>query len=575
MTIPANRLVQINPSVLAGGGSALQLIGLFLTENTRVPTGQVLALPDALSVSNYFGASSEEYDQALDYFAGYAGATAAPGSVLFFQYAPSATSAYLRGGSTGAMTLAQLQAISGTMSVVVDGVTKNSGSVNFNSPPVTSFSNAAEVLGAALGIEGVTTASVTGSISGTTFTVASVTSGSIAVGDVLSGTGVTANTYVTGFLGGTGGVGTYSVSPSQVAASQTISVFQPGVFFDSIASGFVINSGTTGPTSTLAYATGSLATSLFLTQATGAVLSQGIAALNPTTAMTKVISLTQDWCSFTHIFDPDNGSGNANKLLFSQWTSQQNNRYAYVPGDSDSSPTQSQSAPSSLGAEIAAAGYSGTIPTWQIDGTYRTPAFIMGAIAAIDFTALNGRVTLAYKSQPGIVPSVEDATTASNLEANGYNYYGAWATAAQQFQGLAPGSISGPFKFIDSYVNQIWMTSQFQLALMLLLFQARSIPYNPAGNDMISAALGDPIQAAVNFGAIRSGVILSQQQAIEVNTAAGVPGVDKILTTRGWYLQVLPASPEVRAARGSPPCTFWYTDGGSVQKINLASITLT
>jgi hypothetical protein len=37
---------------------------------------------------------------------------------------------------------------------------------------------------------------------------------------------------------------------------------------------------------------------------------------------------------------------------------------------------------------------------------------------------------------------------------------------------------------------------------------------------------------------------------------------------------VLDASPQVRQARGSPPITFWYMDGESVQRINIASIDL-
>jgi hypothetical protein len=56
-----------------------------------------------------------------------------------------------------------------------------------------------------------------------------------------------------------------------------------------------------------------------------------------------------------------------------------------------------------------------------------------------------------------------------------------------------------------------------------------------------------------------------------VNNAAGAP-IDSILSTRGWFLQVLDALPQVRAARGSPPINFWYMDGESVQKINMASI---
>ena len=63
----------------------------------------------------------------------------------------------------------------------------------------------------------------TGSISGTTLTVTVLTTGVIAVGDVISGTGVTANTIIVALGTGTGGLGTYTVDTSQIAASTTIS----------------------------------------------------------------------------------------------------------------------------------------------------------------------------------------------------------------------------------------------------------------------------------------------------------------------------------------------------------------
>jgi hypothetical protein len=60
-------------------------------------------------------------------------------------------------------------------------------------------------------------------------------------------------------------------------------------------------------------------------------------------------------------------------------------------------------------------------------------------------------------------------------------------------------------------------------------------------------------------------------QAAEVNNDAGVT-ISTTLNQRGWYFQVLDATPQVRAARASPPCTFWYMDGQSVQQLNLSSI---
>jgi len=72
-------------------------------------------------------------------------------------------------------------------------------------------------------------ASFTGSISGTTLTVTAIGSGAIAIGQTLSGTGVTAGTTIVGFNTGAGGnvneVGTYTITPSQTATSTTISAY--------------------------------------------------------------------------------------------------------------------------------------------------------------------------------------------------------------------------------------------------------------------------------------------------------------------------------------------------------------
>lgn len=63
----------------------------------------------------------------------------------------------------------------------------------------------------------------TATISGTTLTISSgVTTGVFAIGMVITGTGVSANTTITAYGTGTGGIGTYTVSVSQTVAATTI-----------------------------------------------------------------------------------------------------------------------------------------------------------------------------------------------------------------------------------------------------------------------------------------------------------------------------------------------------------------
>lgn len=68
-----------------------------------------------------------------------------------------------------------------------------------------------------------TQASFTASMSGASLIVTNVASGTLVVGMGISGPGVTPGTTITALGTGTGGVGTYTISPSQTVASEAMS----------------------------------------------------------------------------------------------------------------------------------------------------------------------------------------------------------------------------------------------------------------------------------------------------------------------------------------------------------------
>jgi hypothetical protein len=82
---------------------------------------------------------------------------------------------------------------------------------------------------------GATSTSLTGSIAGTVLTVTAGTD--VAIGQILSGTGVTANTTIRAFGTGTGSTGTYTVSASQTVASTTITALNPIFTATGVATG--------------------------------------------------------------------------------------------------------------------------------------------------------------------------------------------------------------------------------------------------------------------------------------------------------------------------------------------------
>lgn len=493
MTIVASQIVQVVPSVVSSGGTPVSTEGLFLTSGTRVPIGMVLSFPSASSVGTYFGLSSTEYAAAAIYFAAFTGSSITPASLLLTQYPVAAVAAYLRGGNIGGLALSSLQALTGVLTLTVNGTAYTSASITLSS--ATSFSAAATLIQAA-----------------------------------------------------------FTSPPFTVT-------------YDSLSGGFVFTASTTGSASTITVASGTLSSGLLLTTATAALTSQGATAAVPGAFMTSLLVTTTNWGSFMTLFNPDS-TGNANKLAFATWNGQQANQYIYVAWDTDPTAAAGASA-SCLGALLTASSISGSMLFWGPD--YTIAAFACGIGASINFTQYNGRITYAFKSQSGLVTTVNDPTTAANLMANGYNFYGGYALAANNWTFLYPGTISGPYKWADSYINQMWLNDAIQLSLMTLLTTTLSVPYNAAGYALIDAGCQVAIQAGVYFGAIGVGVPPSALEAAEINNAAGI-SISPTLATRGWYLQINPASAQTRGLRQSPGITFWYMDRGAVQQIVVSSV---
>jgi len=491
MSIPASDVVVVNPGVIGTGGNPLALNGVILSKSTYLPTNGVQSFAGADAVAAFFGPASAEYELAKVYSLGFDNSTAKPGTLIFAPFVDTARGAWLQSGSLSSMTLTQLQALSGVLTVTVSGTAKTSSTINLSA--ATSFSNAATLIQAAFTSPG--------------FTVA----------------------------------------------------------WDAVKSVFIFTVTATGTASTITEASGTLATGLKLSTATGAILSQGAAVDTPATAMDMVKSKTQNWVSFMTLWEPLI----ADKTAFAVWTNAQNQRYMYVAWDSDAQAIVNGST-TCFGYIAKTAAYDGVVPVYN---TASLAAFVLGAVASIDFSRVNGRITAAYKSQSGFTATVTDQQIAANLLANGYSFYGNYATANDSFNFFYNGQMTGKWKWIDTFVDQVYLNSQLQLAVLSLLTSVKSIPYNESGYSLIRSAMLDPILSALAFGAIRAGVSLSQSQKAQVNQAAG-RDVATIIEQQGYYLQILDPGAQVRGNRGTPVINFWYTDGGAVQKITIASIDI-
>jgi Protein of unknown function (DUF3383) len=221
---------------------------LLLDPLPDTPAYDTLLFNSATAVENYYGATSEQATLAADFFAGYSGTDV---TMVFARFPEGPVRAHLYGANISNLTLAQLKALNGSLTLTVDGY-NYSGSVNLSS--AAGFPAAATAIQTALN-QSLRPAAVTrgssitpesttfaGSIDGYVLTVTSVQSGSIQVGSIVSGAGVPAGTQITSQLSGTpNGVGTYVLflNSGRTSSSESLTATYGVLTVGSVVSGTV------------------------------------------------------------------------------------------------------------------------------------------------------------------------------------------------------------------------------------------------------------------------------------------------------------------------------------------------
>lgn len=331
--------------------------------------------------------------------------------------------------------------------------------------------------------------------------------------------------------------------------------------YDTGAKTFIIEGKTKGAVGNISTAEGGLAEFMCLTESAGAQTNDGI---NADTVEDLLPRITKETTNFVSIMTL--GFNAEEMIKISRWVSLQKDRYLHVLYQQDNSNGELET----LSNAIKESDMGGTFLMY---GDHTHAAFICGYPACLNFDELNGRTNLAFRKQEGLKPTVTDKALADELLALGFNFYGAYGTANDRFIFVNPGSISGKFKWMDSYVIQVFFNSQLQLALMTMLTTFKSIPYNDAGRAMHRAAIQDPVNQMLNFGGIQAGIELSEQQKTQINSEAGFDAATQLNVT-GWCLKIEKTSAQTRGLRKSMPLKLWYADGGSVQSVNLPSINV-
>lgn len=340
------------------------------------------------------------------------------------------------------------------------------------------------------------------------------------------------------------------------------------VTYSSVTGAFTVTAGTAADGVNLEVTGGTVAEALGFGNA-GAVVSAGADAETWTKILNTVAAQSQNFATFTTVTELTSA---ADALTIAGWVQTQYNngsQFLHVLWTTDTSVTVAGDTTSPI-AQVREIEPEGVAAVY---GGIKYAAFIMGSAASIAWDYANSTITFAFKAQAGLGANVQDQAVAAVLKAGKINFMGNYATRNDDFVFLQTGACFGRFAWIDTYLNATWLNSALQTQIMAGFEMAPRVPYTDPGYTMIRAWVQDVADRAINNGVIDLGVSLSQTQKAELMREAGVD-ITTELYNSGYYLQIVDAPAATRQARESPACNFWYTYGGSVQRLNLPSTAI-
>lgn len=345
---------------------------------------------------------------------------------------------------------------------------------------------------------------------------------------------------------------------------------QVSVEYSSLFNAFVITDLSDNENNSVAYAEGSLAPLLGWDEASGGVISQHTGSRTLEEILNSVLDITSNWVSVFTDWTDDNDI-----LAIRTWANSFNNRYWAIGWVNKEPKYLDMQSTGHIAETLKMAGTGAGNLVLGIELAF----YEAGMIASVNYDAKvpgRGKITYMFKSQSGIMFNVSNEADAKALEFWGISFYGDWATANDQFRFFAHGNTWGQYPFIDTAIDAIWLNNCCQLSLMTLLTMSAALPYNQEGYSRIRSTLcgeGSPVAKALANGVIRAGVTLNATQRDQVDAEAGLE-IHQVLETSGYYVQVLSPDADVRQHRGTPEINLWYTDGGAIQKIEMASTVI-
>ena len=356
-------------------------------------------------------------------------------------------------------------------------------------------------------------------------------------------------------------------SMSDVAAAIAAKLTGVSGEYNSALKAFILTTEAKGADARIGYAepvdSGTdLGAMLGLTESAGAVKSAGMIALTESENRDAIAAATGNWVTFTTLWEV---TDLAEAKAFSAWADIDDD-FVYVHWTNEAKLLNPLTAAQSVAGQLKDV-YNCTMCVFG--ASYLIAAFVEAYGASIKWDAEQGMKVIFGKAAGNIPATVVSQSQAEALDAVNVSYMGLFATRNDTFTFANRGHLTSDlYGFIDVLLGSIWFRAKVQRSIMDGFASVNRVPYNPRGFSLIDAWLSDPINAAKRVGVIDTGLRLSDSQKAQLMQECGKDISEQLFSTGYWYNIEAPEA-NVRANRGTPSMSLYYTYAGSCQKCEL------
>lgn len=301
-----------------------------------------------------------------------------------------------------------------------------------------------------------------------------------------------------------------------------------------------------------------LSTGLSMTKKTGAYLSNSVAAQTPAKNMDEIVSTTKNWISFTKLITLTEEE----ELALCDWVNTKSTNYTYMLFTQDQTVLDINNNDNIVGL-VKDYGYKNIVMLW---GDVDLATFTMSVGAQINYTAKAGAITFAYKSMAGLTYTANTDEEYDVLMSKGVNFYGKFSTKSDEFLFFQYGVITGDFKYIDNFYNQVWLNDALQNKLAVQFGSAKKIGNGDIGYNQIRSTVNIVMGYALDNKVCETEVLITDDEATEIENILGFD-ISGDLYNNGYYLYIGTPTQENKSERVAPDSLLFYTNNGAIQKL--------